>query len=136
MWSLSIRTPSNAALKIGRNAVTHIVTPLAILYTVLYASEYVYYSQRCSRIDRIGTPICEYSHKLFVKTRSLIYTFMDNGLTTVGTFALSRFLSLSYNKTESPVRSSTTSSPFNMPMPTSSTVVPTDPLGLPPFNIP
>lgn len=133
MWTLSLRTPSTAAVKIGRNVVTHIVTPLAILYTVLYASEYVYYSQRCSRIDRIGTPICEYSHKLFVKTRSLIYTFMDNGLTTVGTFALSRFLSLSYNKTESP---STTTSVHGFSLPTSSTSVPlTDPLGLPPFNI-
>lgn len=135
MLSLSpLRTPSSTVAKIGRNVVTHIMTPLAILYTVLYASEYVYYSQRCSRIDRIGTPICEYSHKLFVKTRSLIYTFMDNGLTTVGTFALSRFVSLSSNKTESPP--ARTTPPFStFTMPTSSTVIPADPLGLPPFSI-
>lgn len=132
MWSLSIRSPSDTAVRLARNTVTHIVTPLAILYTVLYASEYVYYSQRCSRIDRIGTPVCEYSHKLFVKTRSLIYTFMDNGLTTIGTFALSRFLSMSSNKTES---SPSTTTPPAFCMPTSSTTVPTDPLGLPPFSI-
>ncbi|AUT19181.1 hypothetical protein DSLPV1_210 [Dishui lake phycodnavirus 1] len=131
MLSLSIRAPTATAVKIGRNVVTHIVTPLAILYTVLYASEYVYYSQKCSRIDRIGTPICEYSHKLFVKTRSLLFTFLDNGLTTIGAVALSKFVNLSPNKTESPGRTS----PPSFTMPTSSTVVPTDPLGLPPFNI-
>jgi hypothetical protein len=134
MLSVSIRAPSGTVVKIGRNVVTHIVTPLAILYTVLYASEYVYYSQRCSRIDRIGTPICEYSHKLFVKTRSLIYTFMDNGLTTIGTFALSRFVSLT-PKTESSVNDTTKHHVFMSPPPTSSTSVTEDPLGLPPFTL-
>jgi len=131
MLTLSIRAPSGTVVKIGRNVVTHIVTPLTILYTVLYASEYVYYAQRCSRIDRIGTPVCEYSHKLFVKARSLIYTFMDNGLTTIGTSALSRLVNLSStNKESSP---NTTKTPFTVP--TSSTSVTEDPLGLPPFTL-
>lgn len=135
MLTLSIRAPSGTVVKIGRNVVTHIVTPLAILYTVLYASEYVYYSQRCSRIDRIGTPICEYSHKLFVKARSLIYTFMDNGLTTIGTFALSRFVNLT-PKTESSVNETKTKHiPFMSSPPTASTSVTEDPLGLPPFTL-
>jgi len=131
MLTLSIRAPSGTVVKIGRNVVTHIVTPLTILYTVLYASEYVYYAQRCSRIDRIGTPVCEYSHKLFVKARSLIYTFMDNGLTTIGTFALSRFVNLSSTNKES--STNTTKTPFTVP--TSSTSVTEDPLGLPPFTL-
>jgi hypothetical protein len=129
MLSLSFRAPPKAIVKIGRNVVTHILTPLTVLYTVLYASEYVYYSQKCSRIDRIGTPICEYSHKLFVKTRSLIYTFIDNGLTTVGAIALSRFVNLSSNKNES----SQVAKSVHVFGP-SSTSVSVDPLGLPPFK--
>ena len=129
MLSLSFRAPPKAIAKIGRNVVTHILTPLTVLYTVLYASEYVYYSQKCSRIDRIGTPICEYSHKLFVKTRSLIYTFIDNGLTTVGAIALSRFVDLSSNKNES----SQVAKSVHVFGP-SSTSVSVDPLGLPPFK--
>jgi len=132
MLTLSIRAPSTVA-KIGSNVVTHIVTPLAILYTVLYASEYVYYSQSCSRIDRIGTPVCEYSHKLFVKARSLIYTFMDNGLTTIGTFALSRFVNLS-SKAENINATKIASPPSPFTMPPSSSVT-EDPLGLPPFRL-
>jgi len=133
MLTLSIRAPSGTVVKIGRNVVTHIMTPLAILYTVLYASEYVYYAQRCSRIDRIGTPVCEYSHKLFVKARSLIYTFMDNGLTTIGTFALSRFVNLSSSGEST--NAAKTSSPPPFTVPTSSTSVTEDPLGLPPFTL-
>lgn len=73
-------------------------SPLALLYVVLYASEYVYYSQRCSRLDRIGSPICEYSHKLFTKTRNIIHTFIDNCLTTVGAVALGGFTKLLNDK--------------------------------------
>ena len=131
MLNPSLRVPKKAIEQIGRNVVTHIMTPLAIMYTVLYASEYVYYSQRCSRIDRIGTPICEYSHKLFVKTRSLIYTFIDNGLTTVGAIALSRFVNLSSNKNESSPQGVTRSVHAFGPSPTSVSV---DPLGLPHFK--
>lgn len=133
MLTLSLRAPSSTVVKIGRNVVTHIATPLAILYSVLYASEYVYYSQRCSRIDRIGTPVCEYSHKLFVKARSLIYTFMDNGLTTIGTFALSRFVNLGSTKEPTNVTKIPSPPPFTMP--SSSTSVTEDPLGLPPFTL-
>jgi len=133
MLTLSLRTPSSTVVKIGRNVVTHIATPLAILYTVLYASEYVYYSQRCSRIDRIGTPVCEYSHKLFVKARSLIYTFMDNGLTTIGTFALSRFVNL--GSTKESTNTTRIPPPPSFTIPSSSTSVREDPLGLPPFTL-
>lgn len=54
--------------------------PLAFGYACLYSAETFYQVNNCSRIDRLGSLMCETSHTVFVSARKSIVRYIDQGL--------------------------------------------------------
>ena len=67
---------------------TTFVLPLVCLYTTMWSSQALYDYHKCSRIDKIGSVLCENSHTAFVVSRKYLVKYIHEGFGFITTFVL------------------------------------------------
>ena len=58
-------------------------SPIVMGYVILFSADYIYDYNNCSRIDKLGSYICESSHTVFTETRKCLKAYIHQGVGTI-----------------------------------------------------
>ena len=63
--------------------VPFVSSPIVVGYVILFSADYIYDYNNCSRIDKLGSYVCESSHTLFTETRKCLKAYIHQGVGTI-----------------------------------------------------
>jgi len=69
--------------------VPFVSSPIVLGYVILFSADYLYDYNNCSRIDNLGSYVCEGRHTLFTDTRKWLKAYIHQGIGTFIGFTLS-----------------------------------------------